>query len=138
MSTNGQPNRRQQIRDLFEELGGLVPTHQLAEACIERGIFGYDDLRRLHLTAVQSECRKALKETDAVGLPFAGPAAMGDVTGEAAPWIQRKLWSYDEYESNIADRVKGEIADHGVIVRLRDECLERYERAPKIPELVIS
>lgn len=131
-------SRDAQIRDLFEHLGGREPVMRVAEACLDYGIYGSDDERRLALRAICADVRKALKAPDSVGLPYAGQSSdppQDDELGRC--WVQRPLWSLEDYRFNIGERVAGEIADHVVIVRLTDECFERYGEAPPIPDLVM-
>lgn len=64
---NRQANRRA-IRELFAELGGNVSLRQLAKAVADRGL-----LANRSQNAIQAECRRALLEATADGVPFARP-----------------------------------------------------------------
>lgn len=119
------------IRGVFRTAGGMS-TVRLAQSCMMRGVFPDEWKEAAAMTAAQSECRKALKDADSNGLPFAGRTGRRDKDGGEV-WEQREFWSYGTYELNIGENVKQRNANHEKALLLWQECRAKYQQAPDIP-----
>lgn len=122
------------ICELFERRGQYLSTRQIAERCIEDGVF--DHLADVALLKFATErVRKALGRKDKNGLPIAGRVrpAPGADKADGEQWVQLRLWSYDDYAYNITERVRGVSADVHTILQLYRSCMQRFGCAPELP-----
>lgn len=119
-------SRAKEIRDLFERLGGSMTAERLTHLCIDAGIFTPIDLENRAIRAATDEVRAALRELDAVRLPWAGQSGEKPEAGEAREWKQRAFWDELDYEFNVCDRSNQLMGDYAVIRGLCQECMERY------------
>lgn len=122
-----------EIRRVFADVGP-VSTRTLARKCIDADVFDAAWLESATVRAVQRECRKALRETDGIGLPFAGKTTETDDDGSPV-WAQRELWDRETYYLNIEQHIDQRDRNHDRAVLLHNECLRKYGEAPDISGL---
>jgi hypothetical protein len=127
--------RNQQIRELFEVEGGAMGNRQFAELCIYQGIFDADRHEVL-VNYAMSQIRRALKEDTSYGIPFAGPTAERDEESGAVVWKKLELWTYEDFEWDARQGSDALTADLARLKRKNEFCLEKYGKAPVIPELM--
>jgi len=120
-------SRAERIRELFTGSS----TAELAHICLDAGLWSDTDLKRFQFRAARNECRAAIKERDASGLPYAGQTTARDDEG-ATIWQPRLLWTYDDYAINVAELVEQREECHETAVKLSRECGQRYGRAPSL------
>lgn len=125
--------REIRIREHFEALGGAMPMNQFALELVDAGIYSDEDLRMYGLRAVQAEARRALRKRDEAGLPFAGQTITTE--GGAHIWMQRPLWSFEDYELNISELIAQRDECHAIAIKMASECEEKFGRAPSIDPL---
>lgn len=126
-------DRAENIRSTFTEMGGSS-IRTTAVECMRRGVFGQEWLAEAGVTAAMDVVRRALKQADINGLPFAGMTRDIDIEG-AHLWARRDLWTMEDYHLNIEQNVDKRDANHTRAVLLRQECLNRFGEAPAIPGL---
>lgn len=135
-------SKEQEIREVFERFGGTLSTRRLAELLVECGTFDEDELLHLAMRQIQNIARRALKDIDRQGLPYAGPsgpepkeeAAGDDATERQSPvWVQRELWDYDTACYNLHERAGGIMADVKIYKRLRTWTEGKFGQAPADP-----
>jgi hypothetical protein len=128
------PQRRStlllKLRDLFRELGGNLPIRAFASEAVDRGVISSEELERCQMVGVQALCRQALKVKTEAGLPFAKPT-----TEDGRNWSQLELFTYGQAEALIEREAKALMADYQELVLLKRWCLEKFGRAPEIPEV---
>lgn len=138
MATKGQRDR---IRALFAAKGGLLTTRDLALTTLQEGLVTDDDLRQLGFRAWQAECRRALVERDASGLPHAQPLDTEsddeeDDEEQAGPlWQQLSLFTYEQTSDLLRRRIKTETDFHEQTRAIHTWCRKRFGKAPRIPAL---
>ncbi len=128
-------SQTQQIQEEFEAVGGQMGNRVFAEHCIYQGFFDAD---RDHVMVdyAMRVIRRALKADTSYGIPFAGPTGEVDEESGAPVWKKLELWTYADFEWD-AKRGGEEIgADHARLKRKNEFCLEKYGKAPSIPDLV--
>jgi len=125
--------RAERIRALFKKIGA-ISTGAFVDRCIEDGIFTEDEVRAAARSAFQKVIRDALRADDASGLPFAGQTCNTNGDGQVE-WAQRSLWSFDDYELNVSERIAHRDGEHITAVRLANECEQRYGRRIAIAPL---
>lgn len=129
-----RPSREQQIRDVFETHGRMMTIRDLAKACIADGIWSRDELNRIAVQAVQGQCRTALKQRDAAGIPNAGQTTQADDDGQAV-WKARQLWLFDDYVLNVREHVDQRNENHAIALKIAAEGELRYRRPISVPGL---
>jgi hypothetical protein len=125
--------RAERIRSLFKRVGA-ISTNAFVERCIDEGIFTESEIKAAARSAFQKVVRDALRADDGNGLPFAGQTCNTDGDGQQE-WAQRTLWSFDDYELNVNERIAHRDGEHITAVRLANECEERYGKRIAIPAL---
>jgi hypothetical protein len=126
--------REQLIFEVFQAGGGQMTAYELAQACIEAGIWTPEELERLAMRAVQDACLRALKKKDHAGLSVCLPSAE-KIDGAQPIWKARQYCLIEDYEVNVRAHVKQRNEDHTVAVKLAAECEQRYGHVIDIPEL---
>lgn len=116
------------IRDLLGEMG-QSQARDIARVAIERGVFDGEVLAGFELQGAAEFVRKALKAKQADGLAFAKPV------GDEGEWKQRVLWTYEDAEKSLLQDASGIEADYAELMREHAWCLNRYGKAPVLPEL---
>lgn len=127
------PAVREQIRVLFKELGSCLSMSRLATAAIERGVIPPEVLATCQLRGVQEFCRDAMKQKGDDGLPFAKPLGR---SRQNRDWQQLDLFTYEQAEELIDNEAAAVCADYHELLRLHRWCLQKFGRAPEIPELL--
>lgn len=122
---------QERVRALFDEMGGRMTARTLAETALDRGIFDDMTVESFTLRGAMVFVKKALKVKLEDGLPKAKPI------GEHKTWVNRYLWDYAEFCDVIANESIGIVADHKGLRGLREWGLDRFGRAPEIPELLV-
>jgi len=136
-------DQRERIRQIFAAKGGLLTTRDLALTTLQEGLVTDDDLRQLGFRAWQAQCRRALVERDAAGLPYAQPLGEagpeddegGDEEEAGPPWQQLSLFTYEQTADLIRRRIKSEADYHEQTRTIHTWCRKRFGKAPKIPSL---
>ena len=132
-------NRKQRILEVFTSHGGLMTIRQLAEYCIDDGVYSVPEMNLMVRRAIQGEARDALKRDRPDGLPFAGPLARkaeGDEDGH--PWGQLELWGEEDSLFNINERDEQLRADNKRLVKLIDNHEARWGYRPTTSLLTSS
>ena len=124
----------QAIRDLFNDLGGAVPLRELADAAVARGVVPPEMIAACQQRGLTALCRQALKVETDDRLPFAKPMS-DDGDDDHTRWGRLNLFTYDQAAALVLRESKAWVADRIKIERLRQWCLDRFGRAPDIPEL---
>lgn len=128
-----QVNRSTLIRNLLADMGG-ASTREVAQAAIDGGIFSAQEIDAMVVRAVQSLCRRALKELDPSGKPYAGQTT--DIAEDGGPiWKNRGLWNPADYDVNVAEYRSAVYENHRIGSRLADECEDRFGERPFMPEI---
>jgi len=127
-----QSQTQANIRDLLIEMG-RASVSDIARVAISRGLIDDETLNQCQMRGASELIRKALKATLPTGLPFAKPLSDGD--GDAAEWAQLEMFTYDEFAALIIREATALESDYAKVLRLRDACLQRFGRAPEIPEM---
>jgi hypothetical protein len=131
------------IREILAESAGDGLGH-LVEVLRARGVYTDDDYDGFARAGMMADARKALSErgTDdgLPGLPYAAPCEEssdededGQKTGPR--WLPLPLFDYEQMSGLLKRRGRGVLADHEVLVRLRDYCHARFGKAPDIVEV---
>lgn len=128
-------SQAQQIRELFDADGGRSGNRAFAELCIYQGIFD-GDAHEVLVRDAMARIRRALKEDTAWGVPFAGPTGEVDEESGAVVWKKIELWTYEDFEWDAKRGGEALGQDYARLKRKNEFCLEKYGRAPAIPELV--
>lgn len=126
-------SRDQRIRDEFVRVGPMS-TNAFAHHLVAVGFYSDEDLVTMHIRAIQAEARKALKQPDEAGLPFAGQTTKED-DGGTIVWMMRQLWDFDDYSLNVKELVGQRDTLHWQAARLADECRDRFGHAPTVPPI---
>lgn len=128
-------DRCDKIVSVYEKNGCQMSTKRLAQACIQEGVFAEVDLNNASVRWAQVAVRDALHQKLANGIPYAGPTPKRDDEGHQV-WKQYSLWDYEDAEYILTDRVKGLLGDYKPIVALHAFMMEKWGKAPEIPQLV--
>lgn len=129
--------REQQIVAVFQANGGQMTAFELAQACIEAGVWTEEELQRLAMRAVQDACLRALKKKDHTGLSVCLPSAEQNADSQPI-WKARQYCLIEDYQVNVRAHIKQRNEDHTVAVKLAAECEQRYGYVIDIPELPAS
>lgn len=125
-----EKTRHQLIRDALAELGGSATTRQLAQHCIESGIWSSDEIESFAIREAQKQVRDALGELDFAGLPYAGRTTDKDEETGAGLWKARQLWLFDDYSKNVAESDQRIAAEKRKRNGLVDECIAKFGMHP--------
>lgn len=124
---------QERIRALFSEMGGALPVREVAQHCIEAGVWDETQLQGMMVNGAVKRVKDALRsELNGSGLPFA--AAIGK--GHQAVWKQRDLFQYEDYVSVLDMGVAAVVADHSRLRAWQLECRAKFGVAPSIPDLI--
>jgi hypothetical protein len=137
--------RRQQIRDVFAELGG-AGLRRLVDVLLSRGVYTDEDQARFAISGMMSDSKDALTEKSVPGslpgLRYAYPIESesdeidSDEAAHGPKWQALLLCDYPQCCGILRSLSKGVTDDHAALVTLRDYCRERFGKAPEIVEIL--
>lgn len=134
------------IREILAESAGDGLGH-LVEVLRTRGVYTDEEYDGFARAGMMADARKALSERGTPdglpGLPYAAPCEESSTDGEdegeerrGPRWLPLPLFDYDQMSGLLKRRGRGVLADHEMLVRLRDYCRERFGKAPEIVEIL--
>src|SRR5215467_1116925 len=106
-----RPPRRQQIRDLFNAMGGVGDLDELCNTALNIGVLTPQEYMDKAKSGFKKEVREALKEPDASGLPFAVSTPQVSAIGKPI-WKRRDLCEVPDYQHNVSLLGRQEAAVH--------------------------
>ena len=130
LEADGQ-SKAEQIRENWR-LWGAMPIRQFVHRMRDEGIFDEQDREAAEIRGLCADTRKALKENDEHGVPFAGPIEKG----RNPIWRQTEMWALEDFVFALSEGISALNADYAKLKTLQDLCRERFGTAPSLPDFV--
>lgn len=128
---------REAIRHLHQEMGGAnIPMDQLATEIVSESIFHPDRINAILLRGIKDEARRALKETEPSGLPYAR-SIVDEETGEDG-WTQIEMMGYEDLVMVIKKDYQRALEDAEKIKKLRRHSKKRFGDAPELDPITFE
>jgi len=118
------------IQAEFKKTGGLTLRSFAQYLLANLSIYSDAFREEAQIRAVMGECRRALKQHDKTGLPFAGPTLETDEESGAPVWRTRQGWLFPDYCVAYTDYEDMETEGRIMKNRISDECTGRYGKPP--------
>lgn len=130
------------IFEWFAENGGDMTIEDIAQGCLDAGVFPEEWRDRALFLAAKRATHDAMrKQNPLTGLSRAvpiTPAAVADASdeddnGRACRWKDRRIVGYDERAASFEMRVDQMAADHESLQREHQWAIDTFGKAPAMP-----
>lgn len=132
--------RKEQIIEVYRQMGGRCTIELLAKKVAEAGIYQEDDYADAKWAWLKKQCTDALRmeTTEGLQVGYAIGSKKTQKSGDTsqAIWVQTELLSYPECCDVVSERVTGLQEDYGKLQRFLDWVLETHGKLPPVPRLI--